>query len=348
MRINTLLKCGVACAILIGCFGSLFFLMSKRYTHLDIIPLTKNVLQCQEGEMLVNVTSNVIARNDRNNSVDINTENKYDVMPTTDQTVEERMQEQMQLAFVAFEIDPKSEILSDTMKEDMIISRTMRAIRLNDGKYLAFDAVSGELLHYISFVQETVPNRLTKRDAISQDKAIAIAQQILERLGIRDGFDFEKVYYNKIGGTDGLGDSDKLTGGEWSLHGSQKYAGIPYFLSGIHIRLSAYSGIVLAYANDPIGPPPESLDERITADKASSIASDFLGIGFLGFLNGVHIRQPQKVIACSNSYFTFPEQRPIVQGKKSYLCWNIIVDNLNDLPLTVIVNASTGEIIGGI
>ena len=338
------------CAILIGGFASVLCLSSRQCTPLDIKPSAKTVSENQDGEAKIPLTDalNAVIPEDNTNCIDINAKDDRDVVFTGVQTVEARMQEQMQLAFAAFGIDPKSEIVEDTKEEGTIFKRTMRAITLRDGKYLTFDTISGQLLHYLSFIQEEAPNRLTKQDAISQEKATTIARQILEILDVGDSFSFEKVYYNKDGDALDSGNSDSLTGAEWSFHGSQKYEGIPYFSSGIHIRVSAYSGIILAYVNDPMGPLPVSLEERITADEASSIASDFLGIGFWGLLNGVHVRPATKVIACSNTYFSSPGKRPIVQGTESHLCWQVIVENYNDFPLTIIVNAATGEIIGGI
>ena len=350
MKTNTVLKCGGVCAVLITCVGYFFYLNSKQRDLPDIQPAEERTLSVQDpaGSLLVNETPTVEASQNTTSNIVEHRENEKSIDSASNQTFETRMREQMELASSAFEIDLQSGIFKGGEMKDRILGKRMRVLELSDGKKLKFDAVTGQLLCYLSFVQEEIPSGLTKQDAISRDKALAIAQQTLNKLGVGAGFEFEKAYYGKGPSAAGSDDPDSLIGGEWSFHGSQKYEGIPYFSSGIHIRVSAYSGIILAYVNDPMGPLPVSLEERITADEASSIASDFLGIGFWGLLNGVHVRPATKVIACSNTYFSSPGKRPIVQGTESHLCWQVIVENYNDFPLTIIVNAATGEIIGGI
>lgn len=258
-----------------------------------------------------------------------------------------KIEEQMYLASSIFGVDFNVGVLSDEKETHMLFGGQRREIQFLDGTTFIFDLNTGYLACYFSIIEEEVPKGLNKNDAISKEKAENIAQKLLKDLGVEPGFEFEKIKYK---GPSSIGPegSDVLAGAEWNLSGCLKYEGIPYFPSGLKICLSAYSGAVIAYFYDPIGPPPASLEEQISPSQASTIVKDFLGIGYWDLLTGLKMPKPDKIITCGNSYFTSPGERPLVQGHTSYLCWDVIVDNGRDFPLRVFVNAATGEIIGGI
>ena len=349
MKTNTLVKCVVACVISIVCIGYFLYSHNRQGDYHNVQPPEKGALVRQDsaGIAPTNKVSTGVTAPSSTGVLSENLHRKNGIVSASDQTAKEEMEKQMQLASAVFGVDFKSGFLCDREIRHSVFGWKIRDIDLSDGRNATFAVTTGQLLRYLSFAHEDVPRRLTKRDAISQDKAVEIARETLDKLGVGNGYEFDKIFYERAAWA-GLDDSNSLTGGQWCLRGTQKFQGIPYFPSGICMNVSAYTGMVLAYVNDPMGPLPERLEASITADEASSIASDFLGIGFFGVLTGVDIRPPKKVISCRNSYFTSPGQWPLVQGDESFLCWDVVVDNLNDLPLRVFVNASTGEVIGGI
>lgn len=253
--------------------------------------------------------------------------------------------------------------LSQPIKSDRVTTRRLsgaptRDIETARREHFGFDPATGELLAYYTLEEiDSVPRGLTKADAISEEKAFAAAQAFAKAVGANVEFARDSLRYEDTA-EESPGD---LMGAEYSVMARREYQGVPYLESAVRVTVSAYSGHILSYSNHVVRDVPASMEARLTAEEAEQKAREFLAQKIPGGKPDQFTTQhpPQKMIAHPNGMFSGVPGNPNADGvpptlmptpgAKPLLCWIVRLSLAEDeAPIMLLVDAATGEIVGGI
>ncbi len=261
----------------------------------------------------------------------------------------QRMEEQLRLAASVFDFDLQEGFSRDEIVETPLSNQLSRELLTHDDKFLIFDCDTGELRSYSCSRFEEVPEGLSKKDAISEAQAMMKVKELLQKLGTDEGLEIGKVYFEDSRILAEPGSDGQLEGAAWVVDGHYKYKTIPYQGSSIHIEVSAYSGNILTYWYQPMGSIPESLEEKINATQALSIAQKFLNKWYRHEFSADQLRKPEKCISHANNCWTRRRGEMIKYENEPILCWLVRVkpENEEESAPVVKINATTGEVCGG-
>jgi hypothetical protein len=254
------------------------------------------------------------------------------------------MDDELKRAARIFGIDLSAGFKSDRLAGQPPYGNQVREIETKDNQVLMFDLATGELRTFYEWDREKVPEGLMKADAITKEKAQEAAQNLLKELNIDAVFEADRFTYRN-GINPQLG---KLEGAEWVSTASLRYTGVPYFGSGVHVVISAYSGRVVAYSYRPAGPPPVSMEENIDANQAAAVATAFWTNRFPNMPPFKIVGEPVRAITLPNNFWNRSKGQPLTAAAAFRLCWLVNVSfSDNEFPSRVYVDAQTGEACGG-
>jgi hypothetical protein len=187
--------------------------------------------------------------------------------------------------------------------------------------------------------EEQIPEGLAPEARISQEKAVETALKVLRAANVPGDLSAATVTYGPgRGGT-------SLRGASWEIARSDTYQGIDC-MSGLMMRISAYSGRVLAFHYTP---PviPESMEIRISKEDAIQRALDRC-------YNVAHMTGFVQSNIEPTLYIVTPGPKAGLQAK-ARLCWRVMLTTRTPPPKgegtgnqSCSVDCVTGEVIAGL
>ena len=262
------------------------------------------------------------------------------------------MEEQLRLAASVFEIDLQEKFSKDEITKTVLSGKSIRNIYTQDEKCLTFDVDTGQLLTFDCARSEDIPEGLSKKDAISKEQAMEKIKELLQRLGTGKNLVIDKVYFEDSSISPVSGHDENLLYGAWVVTGHLSYNGIYCAGAGMRIEISAYSGKILLYYYHPLYSVPKTMEEKITPTQALQIGKDLLENYYGRRFSTDELDEPVRRIIRGNNCWTRRRGEMIQRENEALLCWVVRVKDKDETgwssPPSVFINATTGEVCGGV
>lgn len=268
-------------------------------------------------------------------------------------SAEQRMEEQLRLAASVFEIDLQEKFSRDEITSPPLSRKLRRSVYTPDGKCLSFDVDTGQLLTFDWAKSEDVPESLSKKDAISREQAMEKVKGLLHTLGTGENLEIDRVYFRDSPISPEPGHDRGLIDAVWTMEGHLSYNGIGCSGTGMRIEISAWSGKVLLYYYMPPRSLPTTMnEEKIEAAQALEIGREFLENYYGRPFSTSEFEEPVRRLTSKNNCWTRNRGEMIQWENDALLCWVVCVKDKDETgwswPPSVYINATTGEVCGGV